>query len=221
MDDRVTPHPVHSSFHLPVHPSPLYHPLQPTTNDVDPLLGPTIDTDNVKKSLQYTVTMSRPQDPAPKRDREHHNPQPPKPQGGVDPKVARAAALAAAEARLRPPNPPTSPTDPSTSTSNTNTSGPSSTTPSTTTAGGAANAKIDKWQPSEKGDGEKRKEYQRLLYRGVVRDNGYKQASECVEVSPPFPFLCSLSLFTTLTEPNLTLPLRTSMESCLETDIPN
>lgn len=40
-----------------------------------------------------------------------------------------------------------------------------------------------RWVPDLKADEEKRKEYVRLLYRGVVRDNGYKQAAECVEVS--------------------------------------
>lgn len=77
----------------------------------------------------------------------------------ADPRAARAAALAAAEARLRG--------DPSSSSSSS--SPPKPVMPA--------------WQPSEKSDAEKRKEFTRLLYRGIVRDNGYKQASECLEVS--------------------------------------
>jgi hypothetical protein len=41
-----------------------------------------------------------------------------------------------------------------------------------------------KFEPTEKGDEEKKKEFTKLLYRGVVRDNGYKEASGCVDVSP-------------------------------------
>jgi hypothetical protein len=36
-----------------------------------------------------------------------------------------------------------------------------------------------------KGDIEKKKEFTKLLFRGVVRDNGYKEAMACVDVSPP------------------------------------
>lgn len=80
----------------------------------------------------------------------------------ADPRAARAAALAAAEARLRG--------EPSPSNEGTSTS---------------AKPVVPAWQPSEKGDSEKRKEYNRLLYRGIVRDNGYKQASDCLEVGFP------------------------------------
>ena len=53
---------------------------------------------------------------------------------------------------------------------------------------------MTKWEPSEKVDNEKRKEYTRLLYRGVVRDNGYTQASDCVEVSLVSPVSQRVSL---------------------------
>ena len=42
------------------------------------------------------------------------------------------------------------------------------------------------FEPTEKGDIEKKKEFTKLLFRGVVRDNGYKEAMGCVDVSPPF-----------------------------------
>jgi hypothetical protein len=41
------------------------------------------------------------------------------------------------------------------------------------------------FEPTEKGDIEKKKEFTKLLFRGVVRDNGYKEAMACVDVSPP------------------------------------
>jgi hypothetical protein len=41
------------------------------------------------------------------------------------------------------------------------------------------------FEPTEKGDIEKKKEFMKLLFRGVVRDNGYKEAMACVDVSPP------------------------------------
>ena len=40
------------------------------------------------------------------------------------------------------------------------------------------------FEPTEKGDSEKKKEFTKLLFRGVVRDNGYKEAMGCVDVSP-------------------------------------
>jgi hypothetical protein len=39
------------------------------------------------------------------------------------------------------------------------------------------------WTPTEKGDRETRKEFLRLLDRGIVRDNGYRDAAAAVEVS--------------------------------------
>ena len=39
------------------------------------------------------------------------------------------------------------------------------------------------FEPTEKGDSEKKKEFTKLLFRGVVRDNGYKEAMGCVDVS--------------------------------------
>ena len=75
---------------------------------------------------------------------------------------ARKAALAAAEARLKGP-----PAEASTSTS-------SAPTP-------------PKWEkPTEKQDQETRRNFARLLDRGIVRDNGYKQSAEAVEVSESF-----------------------------------
>jgi hypothetical protein len=41
------------------------------------------------------------------------------------------------------------------------------------------------FEPTEKGDIEKKKEFTKLLFRGVVRDNGYREAMSCVDVSPP------------------------------------
>lgn len=38
-------------------------------------------------------------------------------------------------------------------------------------------------QPSEKEDAAAKRELGRLIDRGIVRDNGYKQAAEAVEVS--------------------------------------
>ena len=79
---------------------------------------------------------------------------------------ARAARLAATEARL---------------------SGITSSTASASTdPASSTNTDINKessWKPSDKGDLEKKKEFTKLLYRGVVRDNGYREASVCVDVS--------------------------------------
>ena len=77
----------------------------------------------------------------------------------ASPAANRAAALAAAEARLRgsPPNDPTSPP-------------PKPVEPV--------------WlQPSEKQDHESKKTLTRMLDRGIIRDNGYEQSAECVQVS--------------------------------------
>lgn len=75
---------------------------------------------------------------------------------------ARAARLAAVEARL---------------------AGTSSST-STGSSSHVETKKVeDKFEPTEKGDIEKKKEFTKLLFRGVVRDNGYKEASGCVDVS--------------------------------------
>lgn len=73
---------------------------------------------------------------------------------------ARAARLAATEARLAG-------------------------TPSTSTSTLQVGVKKEEpsFEPTEKGDSEKKKEFTKLLYRGVVRDNGYKEAMGCVDVS--------------------------------------
>jgi hypothetical protein len=42
---------------------------------------------------------------------------------------------------------------------------------------------VSAWTPTEKGDRETRKEFARLLDRGIVRDNGYRDAAAAVEVS--------------------------------------
>lgn len=76
---------------------------------------------------------------------------------------ARAARLAATEARL---------------------SGITSSTASayTDAASSPSTNKESSWKLSDKGDLEKKKEFTKLLYRGVVRDNGYREASVCVDV---------------------------------------
>lgn len=72
---------------------------------------------------------------------------------------ARAARLAAVEARL----------------AGTPTSNPVSTE--------TVQKEEPKFVPSEKGDIEKKKEFTKLLYRGVVRDNAYRETMWCVDVS--------------------------------------
>jgi hypothetical protein len=43
---------------------------------------------------------------------------------------------------------------------------------------------IERWvQPSEEDDMRWKRELARALDRGIVRDNGYKECAECVEVS--------------------------------------
>jgi hypothetical protein len=75
-------------------------------------------------------------------------------------KDRRAAALAAAEARLKG-------------------------SPSPAELEEAANApKVEQWkQPSEKDDIEAKRALARLIDRGIVRDNGYRQSADAVEVS--------------------------------------
>jgi len=73
---------------------------------------------------------------------------------------ARAARLAAVEARL---------------------AGTTTTTPTKN----VEKKEEPVFEPTEKGDIEKKKEFMKLLFRGVVRDNGYKEAMGCVDVSPP------------------------------------
>ncbi len=76
----------------------------------------------------------------------------------------RLAALAAAEARLRGDPPAPDADDPSTS-----------------------KKKEEVWAgPKEKDDRESRLQFGRLLDRGIVRDNGYRQSAEAVEVGPAF-----------------------------------
>jgi hypothetical protein len=80
---------------------------------------------------------------------------------------ARAARLAATEARLS------------------GTGASPSTISNTSSSTSTVKTELEpEWKPSDKGDLEKRKEFTKLLYRGVVRDNGYKEASGCVDVSP-------------------------------------
>jgi hypothetical protein len=74
---------------------------------------------------------------------------------------ARAARLAAVEARL---------------------SGTTTTTPTKN----VEKKEEPTFEPTEKGDMEKKKEFTKLLFRGVVRDNGYREAMSCVDVSPHF-----------------------------------
>lgn len=94
----------------------------------------------------------------------------------------RAAALAAAEARLRPAIDPASPIDASAGASVPEGSGISTPTRSGLFSG-AASSSVKKWEPTEKEDRETRLMFSRLLDRGIVRDNGYKDAATCVEVN--------------------------------------
>jgi hypothetical protein len=43
------------------------------------------------------------------------------------------------------------------------------------------------WVPTEKENTETRREFARLLDRGIVRDNGYREAATAVEVSGMCP----------------------------------
>ncbi|ORX38855.1 hypothetical protein BD324DRAFT_577259 [Kockovaella imperatae] len=83
--------------------------------------------------------------------------------------AVREAALAAAEARLKGPS-----TSQATNDASSSGSGPGlMTQPSTSRPS---------WtKPSEKQDLETRRNFARLLDRGIVRDNGYKQSAEAVE----------------------------------------
>ncbi|WWD21439.1 hypothetical protein CI109_105924 [Kwoniella shandongensis] len=99
-----------------------------------------------------------------------------------DPRTeARAAALAAAEARLRPPpSYDAIAVDPESSTS---TSSPGASQSSNPLFGGGRTSAlpVDNYKPTEKEDRELRVKFGRLLDRGIVRDNGYKQSLEAVE----------------------------------------
>jgi hypothetical protein len=76
----------------------------------------------------------------------------------------RAALLAAAEARLR--------------------GDPSAHDLENQAAEAKRVKKEETWvQPTEKQDEETKRNFGRLLDRGIVRDNGYKQSAEAVEVS--------------------------------------
>ncbi|WVQ83390.1 hypothetical protein IAT38_005531 [Cryptococcus sp. DSM 104549] len=96
---------------------------------------------------------------------------------------ARAAALRAAEARLNPPPSydaaavadPSAPasTSPAVAASSTSTPAPLFGAPRAQTAAS--------YHPTEKDDRETRLKFSRLLDRGIVRDNGYKQSAEAVE----------------------------------------
>ncbi|RSH92066.1 hypothetical protein EHS25_008478 [Saitozyma podzolica] len=48
-------------------------------------------------------------------------------------------------------------------------------------AAGTRSPPVSAWTPTEKGDRETRKEFARLLDRGIVRDNGYRDAAAAVE----------------------------------------
>ncbi|KAK8847349.1 hypothetical protein IAR55_005206 [Kwoniella newhampshirensis] len=108
-----------------------------------------------------------------------------------DPRAeARAAALSAAEARLRPPPSYDTVVSSSVSTSTAPISCSSGTTASPNPnsnplfAGGRtipSQAAVDNWRSSDKEDRELRLKFGRLLDRGIVRDNGYKQSLEAVE----------------------------------------
>ncbi|WVR04584.1 hypothetical protein IAU60_001592 [Kwoniella sp. DSM 27419] len=118
-----------------------------------------------------------------------------------DPRAtARAAVLAAAEARLRPPptydsvskdpssdpaplSPPATPTSPSS---------PSASVEPVSLIAQARAAHLARmgvtfpapptpWQQSDKEDRELRLKFGRLLDRGIIRDNGYKQSADAVE----------------------------------------
>lgn len=88
-----------------------------------------------------------------------HTPNKPKP---TTPAQARQAALAAAEARFRTPITPASDVK----------------------KDDGSKEQEEVWTPpSEVEDINKKKEFGRLLDRGIVRDNGYAQAAACCEVS--------------------------------------
>ncbi len=77
-----------------------------------------------------------------------------------DPSDPRIAARLAAEARLRGDPAPGSP------------------------AAVSKNVAIKPWiPPTEQEDTKSKKEFYKLLDRGIVRDNGYRLAAECCEVS--------------------------------------
>lgn len=98
---------------------------------------------------------------------------------------SRARRLAAIEARLNPPR-----DDAEAS------SGDSGTRASTPSARAPPRNLPKPWtRPSEKEESEKRRELTRLLNRTIIRDSGYRQAAECVEVrvrrEPASPYACA------------------------------
>lgn len=83
---------------------------------------------------------------------------------------ARARRLAAIEARLNPPKEEDGATDTG------GTSSPSAREP-------PRNMPKPWTRPSDRDENEKKRELTRLLNRTIIRDSGYRQAAECVEVS--------------------------------------
>jgi len=66
----------------------------------------------------------------------------------------------------------------------------SSSTPSSSPQLNNTEKIIKPWNPpSEIEDTRSRKEFLKLLDRGIIRDNGYKPAAECCEASPSHSFL--------------------------------
>ena len=99
----------------------------------------------------------------------------------TDPRAAREAALAAAEARLRG--------DPSAVEREEKAQADKL---------AARRKKDEEWTPpGDKVDQETRRTFARLLDRGIIRDNGYRQALTCAEVSDSWsnnkPFVVLIS----------------------------
>lgn len=84
---------------------------------------------------------------------------------------ARARRLAAIEARLNPPKEEDAAAPGSSGTSTPGSREPPRNMPKPWT------------RPNERDENEKKREMARLLNRTIVRDSGYRQAAECVEVS--------------------------------------
>lgn len=96
----------------------------------------------------------------------------------------RQAALLAAEARLRPASSSSSSNPATTSPESAVASASGSSTPPLFQSGGnGASAGTRKWTPTEKEERDCRIKFARLLDRGLVRDNGYRQVADGVEVS--------------------------------------
>lgn len=87
---------------------------------------------------------------------------------------ARARRLAAIEARLNPPKEDDGASG--TGTPGTGTSTPNAREP-------PRNMPKPWTRPNEREENEKKRELTRLLNRTIIRDSGYRQAAECVEVS--------------------------------------